>query len=118
MDPRYPFPLPWAPSLNHKGFEDVAFAPDFDEVDSPDYHGYLFVWWLNEPDEISAPQLQADIVTYFRGLAEQRGRNNSFTPDLSKVTAQYTASSTVPAATFTGILTLYDRRGQRRDSSG
>jgi len=112
MDPRYPFPLPWAPSLNHKGFEDVAFAPDFDEVDSPDYHGYLFVWWLNEPDEISAPQLQADIVTYFRGLAEQRGRNNSFTPDLSKVTAQYTASSTVPAATFTGILTLYDRRGQ------
>ena len=46
MDPRYPFPLPWSPSIAYEGFEDLAFAPGFDNTSSPEYHSYLILWWL------------------------------------------------------------------------
>jgi len=58
------------------------------------------------------------MVTYFRGLAEQRGRNNHFTPNLSLVTAQYAASLAGPAllggaraTNFTGKVAVIDRHG-------
>ena len=118
MDPRYSFPLPWAPTIAHKGFEDLSFAPGFDDLDSPEYHSYLFLWWLDGQPEISAAELQDDMATYFRGLAEQRGRNNGFKPDLSRVAAQYTPSPNgpsqfggQPAANFSGAVTIYDRHG-------
>jgi hypothetical protein len=117
-DPRYNFPLPWSPGLALKGFEDLYFAPGFDDLDSPEYHSYLFLWWLDGKEQITAAKLQSDMVIYFRGLAEQRGRNNNFKPDLSQITAQYATSdagpSTLggsPANRFSGTVTLYDRHG-------
>ena len=118
-DPRYKFPLPWSPGLPFKGFEDLYFAPGFDDLDSPEYHSYVFLWWLDGKPQITAAELQADMVTYFKGLAEQRGRNNKFSPDLSQIKAQYARSSNGPstfggadAANFRGTVTLYDRRGK------
>lgn len=117
MDPRYPFPLPWAPSIERKGLEDLAFAPGFDDTNSPEYHSYLIVWWLDGKQVLTANELEKDMVTYFRGLAEQRGRNNKFTPDLTKVTASYRDSDGQrsfggePAKNFAGTVTLYDRHG-------
>jgi hypothetical protein len=118
-DPRYNFPLPWSPGLAFKGFEDLYFAPGFDDPDSPEYHGYVFLWWLDGKQQITAAELQADMVTYFKGLAEQRGRNNKFSPDLSQIKAQYASSSNGPstfggaaATNFSGTVTLYDRRGK------
>lgn len=118
MDPRYPFPLPWAPSIERKGFEDLAFAPGFDNTNSPEYHSYLIVWWLDGKQVLTAKELEKDMVTYFRGLAEQRGRNNKFTPDLTKVAASYRDSDGQPsfggepAKNFAGTVTLYDRHGE------
>jgi hypothetical protein len=118
MDPRYPFPLPWSPTVAHRGFEDLSFAPGFDDLNSPEYHSYLILWWLDGKTKISAAQLQADMVPYFQGLAEQRGRNNHFKPDLSRVTARYTGAHAgpatfggAPATYYSGVLTLYDRHG-------
>jgi hypothetical protein len=57
------------------------------------------------------------MAIYFRGLAEQRGRNNKFAPDLSKVVASYRESAgpdsfgRAPAKNFAGTVTLYDRHG-------
>jgi hypothetical protein len=117
MDPRYPFPLPWSPSIAYEGFEDLAFAPGFDNTSSPEYHSYLILWWLKGTPTLTSETLGRDMVTYFRGLAEQRGRNNKFTPDLSKVTGSY-HESTGPqtfggaaAKNFSGTVTLYDRHG-------
>ena len=118
MDPRYAFPLRWSPAIAHRGFEDLSFAPGFDDLDSPEYHSYLIFWWLDGKTEVSAAGLQADMVPYFQGLAQQRGQNNGFKPDLSRVIAQYAVSRTgpayfggAPASSFSGLLTLYDRRG-------
>ena len=117
MDPRYPFPLPWSPSIAYKGFEDLAFAPGFDDANSPEYHSYLILWWLGGTPALTPESLEKDMVTYFQGLAEQRGRNNKFTPDLSKVVANYRESAGpdsfggAPAKSFAGTITLYDRHG-------
>ena len=59
------------------------------------------------------------MLTYFRGLAQERGRNFGFTPDLSKVTASYredpATSQTyggAPARTFSGTVSIWDTHGK------
>jgi hypothetical protein len=68
---------------------------------------------------VSAEQLQSDAVTYFRGIAEERGKNYGFTPDLDKVSATYHQDSAAaptfggaPARTFSGTLTIWDTHGK------
>ena len=118
-DPRYRFPLPWSPTLAYQGFEDLFFSPNFDQIDSPEYHSYLFFLWLEGAHMLSADQLQSDMVTYFRGLAEERGRNNGFTPDLSKISATYKGDRVAPptfggasARAFNGTVTIWDTHGK------
>jgi hypothetical protein len=81
-DPRYVFPLPWWQKIPYRGFEDVFFSPNFDHTDSPEYHSFLFFLWIEGTHMMSAEQLQSDAVAYFRGIAEERGRNYDFTPDV------------------------------------
>jgi PDZ domain len=118
-DPRYTFPLPWAPRLAYHGFEDVYFAPEFDNTESPEYHSILFFMWLEGTHRLSAAQLESTIKEYFRGLADERGRNYGFTPDLSKVSVTYQEDSGTahrfggsPARGFNGSVTLWDMHGK------
>src|SRR5579864_4688071 len=117
-DPRYNFPLPWSPSIAYHGVEDLAFSPDFDFTDSPEYHSYLFFWWLEGAPALTAKQLESDMVVYFRGLAEERGQNNGFKADLSRVSASYSADPTgsqtlggAAASSFKGVVSIYDTHG-------
>jgi len=118
-DPRYTFPLPWTAKLTYHGFEDVFFSPNFDEPDSPEHHSFLFLFWLEGSHSLSGKQLQSDVLTYFRGIAEERGRNYGFTPDLAKVSATYQEDSAAsptfggaPARAFSGTVTIWDRHGK------
>jgi PDZ domain len=118
-DQRYPFPLPWSPALAYRGFEDLFYVPNFDQTDSPEYHSYLFFLSLEGKHLLSAEQLQSDMLTYFRGLAEERGRTYQFTPDLSKVSAKYQEDSAAPrtfggapARAFSGNVTIWDTHGK------
>jgi hypothetical protein len=119
-DTRYSFPLPWAPQLAYRGFEDLFFSPNFDQQDSPEYHSYLFFLWLEGTPAFSANQLESDMLIYFRGLAEERGKNYKFTPDLSQVAANFkedrSASRTfggAAARSFWGSLSIWDTHGKR-----
>jgi hypothetical protein len=116
-DPRYSFPLPWTPGISHVGIEDLAFTPNFDDTNSPEYHSYMFFWWIQGTDPITSAQIQADMIQYFRGLAEERGKDYHFTPDLSRVTARYNAMPTAlvggsHAQHFGGAVSLYDTHGK------
>jgi hypothetical protein len=118
-DPRYPFPLPWSPALSYHGFEDLFYAPNFDQTDSPEYHSYLFFLWLDGTPPINASQLQSDMLVYFRGLSQERGRKYGFTPDLSKVSATYKEDSGTSrtfggaeARTFSGTVSIWDTHGK------
>ena len=116
FEPRYNFPLPWSPGLSLKGYEDLYFAPGFDDLNSPEYHSYLFLWWLEGKQEMTATELEAYMVVYFKGLAQQRGHNNHFEPDLAQTAAHYSNEQTSqlggkPATRFSGAVRLYDRHG-------
>jgi hypothetical protein len=59
------------------------------------------------------------MVAYFRGIAEERGRNYGFTPDLSKVSATYkgdggtsNAFGGAAARAFSGSLSIWDTHGK------
>lgn len=119
IDPRYTFPLPWAPSLSYDGFEDVGFSPGFDDPDSAEYHSYFFLWELKRQRSLSRENLQNDLTAYYRGLSEQRGHNKNFKPDLSQIHVSLKPMAAVRQSIegndrqgFEGSFTVYDRRGQ------
>lgn len=119
VDPRWAFPLPWCATIPYHGVEDLAFTPNYDDAASPEYHSYMFFWWLDGVKEFTAEQVQSDMLAYFRGLAQQRGKNYGFTPDLSKVSANYAADSQgaptlggAPATSFQGEVAIYDTHGK------
>lgn len=119
IEPRYPFPLPWAPALSYKGGEDLAFAPNFDDTASPEYHSYAFFWWLEGKQDLGAERLAADMTAYFQGLAKERGSASKFVPDLGKVTATYEADrggsgrfGGEAARALRGRVAIYDTHGQ------
>jgi membrane-associated protease RseP (regulator of RpoE activity) len=116
LDPRFPFPLPWAPTITYKVFDDLAFAPGFDDVASPEYYSYLFVWWI-EGGIPNSVHLNADMIAYFQGLSKQRGERLGFRPDASKITASFheggqTTLGSQPASFWSGNVTVYDTHGQ------
>lgn len=119
MDPRWNFPLPWAPKLPYRGVEDLFYAPNFANANFPEYHSYLFFWWIEGAKTFTAEQLQQDMLVYYRGLAEERGKNYSFTPDLSKVTTEYRIDPQTSQAlgasavtSFRGTVAIYDTHGK------
>ena len=118
-DPRVPFPLPWAPTLPYHGFVDLFFSPNFNRTDSPEYHSYVIFMSLEGTPMLSAEQLQSDMLTWFRGLAVERGGAYKFTPDLSKVSVTYKEDSAslqtfggAAARAFSGTETIYDTHGK------
>jgi hypothetical protein len=59
------------------------------------------------------------MLTYFRGLAEERGRNFKFTPDLTRVSAAYREDEGVSlryggvaARSFSGTVSIWDTHGK------
>lgn len=63
-----PFPLGFAPSLAHRGVEELRFPPGFLDEASPNRWSYVFVWRLEDAATLDATQLGDELTTYFRGL--------------------------------------------------
>ena len=63
-----PFPLDFAPSLAHRGVEELRFAPGFFEPDQPGYWSYAFTWRTEDPANLDAAALGAELTAYFQGL--------------------------------------------------
>jgi hypothetical protein len=70
-----PFPLEFAPSLKHKGLEELRFAPGMFKPDAPDFFSYAFVWWLEDEGAPGASTLETELAVYFRGLSEAVGKD-------------------------------------------
>jgi hypothetical protein len=113
------FPLRWAPQIRYQGVEDLLFMPKFDDKGGTQYHSYAFVWWLEGMQPLALDGLRSDLVEYFKGLSAQRGRNNNFNPDLSKVSVTLGSGlldKTPPAKPglrhLHGDVTFYNREGE------
>ena len=63
-----PFPLDFAPSLPHRGYEDLRFPAGFFDPASGEYWSYTFVWRTDDAATLDAAALGGELTTYFRGL--------------------------------------------------
>jgi hypothetical protein len=63
-----PFPLDFAPTLTHRGVEEIRFAPKFFDPTAPGYWSYAFVWRLDDAPTFDASIVGGELTTYFRGL--------------------------------------------------
>lgn len=62
------FPLDFAPSLPHRGYEDLRFPPGMFDPAAPGYWSYAFLWRTDDAAELDATVLASELTTYFRGL--------------------------------------------------
>ena len=63
-----PFPLEFAPDLEHKGVEELRFGPGFSRPQEPDFWSYDFVWRLDDESVVDEKTLADELTRYFRGL--------------------------------------------------
>jgi hypothetical protein len=63
-----PFPLDFAPTVEHQGQEVLRFPPGFLDPASGDYWSYAFVWRTEDPAELGGAALGTELTAYFRGL--------------------------------------------------
>jgi hypothetical protein len=63
-----PFPLDFAPSLTHRGVEELRFPPGMFDPAAPGYWSYAFVWRLDDAAQLDARALGDEVTVYFRGL--------------------------------------------------
>lgn len=74
-----PFPLDFAPSLAHRGVEELRFAPKFFDVGEPGYWSYAFTWRLEDAAALDATTLAAELTAYFKGLVAAVDEKNKIT---------------------------------------
>ena len=78
-----PFPLEFAPALAHRGKEEIRFPPGFFDPTAGDDWSYAFVWRLDDPAQLDAAALGAELTAYFRGLVAAVDSDHKIaTPDL------------------------------------
>ncbi|NVB78480.1 MAG: hypothetical protein HOV81_08820 [Kofleriaceae bacterium] len=88
-----PFPLEFAPSLAHRGIEELRFPPGFLDETAPNRWSYTFVWRLDEPAMLDAEALGHELEVYFRGLlAAVDGDKHRLDP--AQITASASGTST------------------------
>src|SRR5262245_48641243 len=78
-----PFPLDFAPSLAHRGVEELRFPPGFLKAGAPNRWSYAFEWNLQDSADLDADTLGRELVEYFRGLlVNVDGDKKRFDPQL------------------------------------
>lgn len=64
-----PFPLGFAPSIAHRGTEELRFGPKFFDPTSKTYFTYAFAFVTEDKTAITVETFSSDLQTYFHGLA-------------------------------------------------
>lgn len=98
-----PFPLDFAPELDVDGLEELRFAPGMFEEGANDFWTYSFLWWIPSDRELALEDLEADLVAYYRGLAEAVAASRGFEIDENEHEARLRASED---ATFLAVGTV------------
>src|SRR5262245_1801685 len=76
------FPLDFAPELEFRGSEDLAFAPGMFTADSDSYFSYALALRLEGDVEVNEALLARFLETYYRGLCRAVGGERKLELDL------------------------------------
>jgi hypothetical protein len=98
----FAFPLDFAPSIAHRGREELRFPPGFMDAKSPAFWSYAFVWQLDDDRPLDAASLSADLVAYFDGLAA------AVDHDSHELPADRTPAVALLTPSLQGDITIWD----------
>ncbi|MGI9088750.1 MAG: hypothetical protein ACR2HH_13580 [Chthoniobacterales bacterium] len=65
-----PFPLEFAPDIQHRGTVEVRFSPGFKDPDEVGFWSYAFVWWLEDVVPLTKELLADELKRYYLGLSK------------------------------------------------
>jgi len=104
-----PFPLEFAPSIPHRGVEEIRFAPGFFDPAAAGYWTYAFAWVVTGAGALDAAALAEQLTTYFRGLTAAVASGKKGLPPLAvdRIQAQL-------GADLRGSVTTFDAFGDGR----
>jgi len=85
-----PFPLEFAPTIPHRGVEELRFAPGFFDPQAPGYWTYAFAWVVTDQRPLDMASLSGELTTYFRGLtsAVAKEKKDLLPIDLDRIEAR------------------------------
>jgi hypothetical protein len=117
-----PFPLQFAPSIAHKGVEELRFGPGMFDPAAARYFSYAFAWRLDDAAELAPAQLADELTAYFRGLmtAVDADKHRIADPSVIKVEVdgQFAIRAHVIDAFATGQAIELDGFAQRTSCNG
>lgn len=89
-----PFPLGFAPDIEHEGLEELRFPKGFFQSDSPEYWSYTFLWRTTDVAELDAAALAGELTAYFRGLIKAVDEKKQHVKDHAAIVATATQQGT------------------------
>lgn len=99
------FPIAWAPEMNVVGFEELRFAPDWQNPDSEEFWSLVMAWKINTSETLSKEKLEENLIAYFDGLMKPNHWSQEF-PEPSLLLSKVINRD--KKETYSGILTLFD----------
>jgi len=88
----FKFPLEFAPTIGHRGLEELRFPPGFADPKAPGYWSYAFVWRTDDGAALDAAALGGELTVYFRGLIAAVDEKKQVT-DRDAIVAKATAGN-------------------------
>jgi hypothetical protein len=85
---RMEFPLGFAKDIDHKGVEELRFAPGMFKAEAPDYFSYAFMMWLEGSISFDPPSLEKDLLKYYKGLCASVAASRKLDLDLTKISVK------------------------------
>jgi hypothetical protein len=80
---RIVLPPGFAKDMKVKGIEEIRFAPGMFQPEAKDFFSYVIVFRLDGKPDLTVESLNAELLTYYRGLAKAVGRGQIKTEGFS-----------------------------------
>lgn len=103
-----PFPLGFAQGIDLVGFEDLRFAPGWNDPDSEEFWAYTFVWYVEKGPAMTESKLTEYFNMYYDGLMgvdDNNQRDTTNSNQLDKTLCLFVKT----AEGFSGKMRVYDR---------
>jgi len=91
---RISLPPTFAPDMKWVGEEDIRFAPGMFNADAEDFFSYALVFILAPDTDVSEENIEAELLTYYRGLSAAVMKGKQKQVDTEPFTVELTKSDT------------------------
>ena len=100
-----PFPVAWAPRMTINGYEELRFAPDWSNPESPIFWSLVMGWSITSDHKISVTTIEENLKYYFDGLMKPNHWAKEFPDPIVSLDIIHTQEST---GIYEGELDVFD----------